>query len=50
VIRFVDSRFERDRTMEEIRRLFPDVRNIADNSMPLREIFVALAKSQRQAN
>lgn len=49
MVRFVESRFHRERTMDEIRRLFPNARNIAVNAMPLREIFVALAKSRRQA-
>ena len=33
----------------ELRRLFPDVRDIAANGMPLRAIFVALAKASRAA-
>jgi hypothetical protein len=35
--------------VDEIRRLFPNARNIAVNAMPLRQIFIALAKTQRQA-
>jgi ABC-2 type transport system ATP-binding protein len=49
VVRFVDSRFDQERSLDEIRRLFPNSRNIAVNAMPLRQIFVALAKTQRQA-
>ena len=49
LVRFVDSRFDRDRTVEEIRRLFPSARNITANAMPLRQIFIALAKARRQA-
>jgi hypothetical protein len=49
VVRFVDTQFQQDRTMAEIRRLFGDVREIAVNPMPLRAIFVALAKAGRKA-
>jgi ABC-2 type transport system ATP-binding protein len=49
VVRFVDSRFDQERSLDQIRRLFPNSRNIAVNAMPLRQIFVALAKTQRQA-
>jgi ABC-2 type transport system ATP-binding protein len=49
VVRFVDTHFQQDRTMAEIRRLFGDVRQIAVNPMPLRAIFVTLAKAGRKA-
>jgi ABC-2 type transport system ATP-binding protein len=49
VVRFVDTEFQQDRTMAEVRRLFGDVREIAVNPMPLRAIFVALAKAGRKA-
>jgi ABC-2 type transport system ATP-binding protein len=49
LVRFVDSRFDHERTIEEIRRLFPNARDITVNAMPLRQIFVALAKTRRQA-
>jgi len=49
VVRFVDTQFQQDRTMAEIRRLFGDVREIAVNPMPLRAIFVTLAKAGRKA-
>jgi ABC-2 type transport system ATP-binding protein len=49
VVRFVDTEFQQDHTMAEIRRLFGDVRQIAVNPMPLRAIFVALAKAGRRA-
>ena len=49
VVRFVDTQFQQDRTVAEIRRLFGDVRQIAVNPMPLRAIFVALAKAGRRA-
>ncbi len=49
VIRFTDSKFDPDRSEAEIRRLFPDVRDIAARSLPLRSIFVALAKAAKKA-
>jgi ABC-2 type transport system ATP-binding protein len=49
VVRFVDSRFDQERSLDEIRRMFPNARNIAVNAMPLRQIFIALAKTRRQA-
>jgi ABC-2 type transport system ATP-binding protein len=48
VVRFVDSRFEAERTMAEVRRLFGDALEVAVNPMPLRAIFVALAKAGRK--
>jgi ABC-2 type transport system ATP-binding protein len=44
VIRFVDSGFEPERTPTEIRRIFKDVQHISANPMPLRAIFVTLAR------
>ena len=49
VFRFVDSQFEAERTMAEVRRLFGDGLQIAVNPMPLRAIFVTLAKASRKA-
>ena len=49
VLRFVDSNFDRERTPAEIRRLFPDARNIGFSAMPLKDIFVALALEGRHA-
>ena len=48
-MRFVDSRFDQERSLDEIRRMFPNARNVAVNAMPLRQIFIALAKTRRQA-
>jgi ABC-2 type transport system ATP-binding protein len=48
VVRFTDSRYERERTEAEIRNLFAGTRNIEARNMPLRAIFVALAKSSKQ--
>jgi len=47
VIRFVDAQFNEERTPEAVRHLFPDVREITVNGMPLRSIFVSLAKAGR---
>jgi len=49
VVRFVDTRFDPAATPAAIRGLFPDVRDIAANAMPLRAIFVTLAKVGRGA-
>lgn len=49
VIRFVDTQFNEERTRGAIRELFPGAINISVNPMPLREIFVALAKANRKA-
>jgi ABC-2 type transport system ATP-binding protein len=49
VVRFVDSRFEERETAELARRVFPTYRDMAVSGMPLRSIFVALAKKGRDA-
>jgi ABC-2 type transport system ATP-binding protein len=49
VVRFVDTQFQQERTLAEIRRLFGEVQRISVNSMPLRAIFVTLAKAGRKA-
>lgn len=49
VIRFVETHFDRQRTEDEVRRLFPSVKQIEVRAMPLREIFVTLARSSRKA-
>lgn len=49
VLRFVDSQFHSDSTPAEIRKRFPSARNISISPMPLRAIFVTLAKSARKA-
>jgi ABC-2 type transport system ATP-binding protein len=49
VVGFVDTQFEKERTMAEVRRLFADVQRISVNSMPLRAIFVTLARAGRKA-
>jgi ABC-2 type transport system ATP-binding protein len=47
VVRFVDSRFDEERSTDQVRALFPDYRDMAVIGMPLRSIFVALAKTSR---
>jgi ABC-2 type transport system ATP-binding protein len=48
VVRFVDTQFERDRTVAEVRRLFGDAAQLSVNAMPLRMIFLTLAKAGRK--
>lgn len=45
VLRFIDTRFDAERTPSELRRLIAGVRDIAADGKPLRSIFVALAKA-----
>jgi ABC-2 type transport system ATP-binding protein len=47
VLRFIDARFEEERTAAEVRRLFPAARGVEFQPMALREIFVALALDGR---
>ena len=49
MIRFVETRFDPERTSSEIRRLFSEVRQISVNPMPLRAIFVTLARNAAKA-
>jgi ABC-2 type transport system ATP-binding protein len=49
VVRFVESRFDEERTVADVRRLFGEGSRIAIDPMPLRAIFVALARSSRAA-
>jgi ABC-2 type transport system ATP-binding protein len=49
LVRFVETRFERERTMGDIGRLFQNVKHVAFRAMPLRSIFVTLAKTSRKA-
>lgn len=50
VVRFVDSGFREDASVFEIRRLFPQARDIRVHRMNLRAIFIALAKQSRAAH
>jgi ABC-2 type transport system ATP-binding protein len=49
VVRFVETQFDAERTPAEVRRVFGNVQQLAMNPMPLRAIFVALAKTARKA-
>jgi ABC-2 type transport system ATP-binding protein len=47
VVRFVETRFDAERTAAEVRRVFPECRDMQFEGMPLRAIFVTLAKASR---
>jgi ABC-2 type transport system ATP-binding protein len=49
LIRFVDTHFDPERTTADIHRRFRGVRNISAQPMPLRAIFLALARKARTA-
>jgi ABC-2 type transport system ATP-binding protein len=49
VVRFVESQFDEARTMAEVRKMFGEPRAVSIHPMPLRSIFVALAKAERKA-
>jgi ABC-2 type transport system ATP-binding protein len=49
IIRFVDTHFERERTMRDIRGVFQSIRRVDVTPMALRSIFVTLAKATRKA-
>jgi ABC-2 type transport system ATP-binding protein len=49
VVRFIESRFEPERTTAEIRGVFGEVRDVTFSSITLREIFLAMAKAGRNA-
>lgn len=44
LVRFVETHFEPNRTTDEIHRVFGDVQQISVNPMPLRSIFITLAR------
>ena len=50
VVRFVETRWNTERTTHEVNEVFPDARGVSVRPMPLRSIFVALAKSSRKAD
>ncbi len=50
VLRFVDRQFNQEQTLAEVQRLFGAVQNISVSPMPLRTIFVTLAKSGRKVS
>lgn len=49
VIRFVESRFDPERTKAEIKTWFSEARDVTFTSMSLRSIFLVMAKSGRNA-
>ncbi len=49
VVRFIDTQFDESTLGERVRRLFPRMTEISTRAMPLREIFVVLAKEERRA-
>lgn len=49
VVRFVDTQFDQERTIAEVHRLFGSIHQMSVNPMPLRAIFVTLAKAGRKA-
>ena len=49
LIRFIESSFNPDRTPTQIAEFFPGAQNIDLNSMPLRTIFLAVAKAGRKS-
>jgi ABC-2 type transport system ATP-binding protein len=48
VVRFVHSRYEEARCAAEIRQFLPGARDVSARAIPLRAIFVALAKSAKK--
>ena len=48
VVRFVESRFEDERTTAEIRRVFGEVNGVEFRAMSLRAIFLAMARRGTQ--
>jgi ABC-2 type transport system ATP-binding protein len=49
VVRFIESQFDPERTGAEIRGVFGEVRDVTFSPMTLREIFLAMAKTGRNA-
>ncbi len=49
VVRFIESRFEPERTRAEIHGVFGEVRDVTFSPMTLREIFLVMAKGGRNA-
>jgi len=49
VVKMVETQWNEERTPAEIRSVFPDLRDLNANAMPLRSIFVTLARSARKA-
>ncbi len=47
MVRFIESGYDPMKTEGELHRFFPNIKDVAANPMPLRSIFIALAKSTR---
>jgi ABC-2 type transport system ATP-binding protein len=47
VVRFIASEYKGEATQREIAEMFPGARDVAAEAMPLRSIFLAIAKSTR---
>jgi len=47
-VRFIESRYDQERTPSEVLQVFGDVRNATYTAMPLRSIFLAIAKDARE--
>jgi len=47
VVRFIESRFQVERTGDEVRKVFGETRGLTFNPMSLREIFLAMARAGR---
>jgi ABC-2 type transport system ATP-binding protein len=48
VMRFVDSQFDEESTSADIRRLFPNVKDIQYRALSLRSIFLAMARKTEE--
>lgn len=49
-VQFIESRFDAERTPQEIQRIFGEVRGATYAPMTLRSIFLAMARSERDAS
>ena len=49
LVLFIETQFERERTMAEVGKLFQNAKQVLVRKMPLRAIFIALAKATRKA-
>jgi ABC-2 type transport system ATP-binding protein len=49
MVRFVETQFDEERTTNEIGRVFREVRHISVKPLPLRSIFLALARGRSKA-
>lgn len=47
VVRFIDSRYDERHFQDDVNRFFPDLKDLAVNPLPLRSIFLAIAKNSR---